>query len=297
MVSITESSSGEPVWLFGFGSNMDIDVVTKKKGCPVIEHVGAICKGYRMCFNMPGMNMCEPWFANSVKGSESDEIHGIALCMTEESCKKMDGQEGVGGGGYQKIVVDLETYDGRKIKSFMYFIEKGEEGNPSARYLNILVKGAKEAGLKEDYITQLANHPVFVPSEEQIANRSKIPDPSSLPKITIEELASFPKGDDTEGGAHTAIFGYVMHFAVGSGMKIGFGAHKGRDITRRQLRHFHSQPLNEGDDMGQPPFKAKKDFTKEELDYVMTWFDFYFQSKAKCDTSIFVGFIDGYPMD
>jgi hypothetical protein len=42
---------------------------------------------------------------------------------------------------------------------------------------------------------------------------------------------------------------------------------------------------------------AQKEMTQEERAYVWTWFDFYFQHKAECDTSIFVGFIEGYPTD
>jgi hypothetical protein len=112
--------------------------------------------------------MCEPWFANSGKGSETDEIHGVAFCTTQEGMKKMDEQEGVGKheGSYEPIIVDLEAYDGRKFKAYMYFKEKEGGGNPSARYLGVLVKGAKEACLKADYIERLQNHSVFKPDEK-----------------------------------------------------------------------------------------------------------------------------------
>lgn len=153
MVENTE----DKVWMFGFGSNMDIENAVKvKKGIPVSDHVGAICKGYKMLFNMgPAMTFCEPWFANAGKGSETDEIHGVTFCTNQEGMKKLDDQEGVGRGGYEKITVNLDAYDGRNLQAFMYFKEGGGGGNPSLRYLNVLIKGAKDANLKAEYIERL----------------------------------------------------------------------------------------------------------------------------------------------
>jgi hypothetical protein len=80
-----------PIWMFGFGSNMDVENAVKvKKGVPVTEHVGAIAKGWRMAFNQAGIPCCEPFFANAVKGSETDEIHGVAYCTDYAGMKKMD---------------------------------------------------------------------------------------------------------------------------------------------------------------------------------------------------------------
>lgn len=147
-------NSEDKVWMFGFGSNMDIENAVKvKKGIPVSDHVGAICKGYKMLFNMgPAKTYCEPWFANAGKGSETDEIHGVTFCTNQEGMKKLDDQER----GYEKITVTLDAYDGRTLQAFMYFKEKeGGGGNPSSRYLNVLIKGAKDANLKADYIERL----------------------------------------------------------------------------------------------------------------------------------------------
>jgi hypothetical protein len=205
MVENTE----DKVWMFGFGSNMDVENAVKvKKGVPVSDHVGAIAKGWRMAFNLPGIPCCEPWFANSVRGSETDEIHGVAFCTTTEGMKKMDDQEGVGRGGYDKVEATFDAYDGRTLQGWMYYKEKESEGAPSARYLGVLLKGAREANLKAEYIEKLSKHPTFTPDETQVSNRSLLPDPSSLPKMTCEELAALPQ-DET---AHTSMFGYIMKF-------------------------------------------------------------------------------------
>ena len=46
---------------------------------------------------------------------------------------------------YAKVFVDLESYDGRPLKGFVYYNAKASgDGVPSKRYLGVLVKGLKQ---------------------------------------------------------------------------------------------------------------------------------------------------------
>ena len=51
--------------MFGFGSNMDIDALQIKKKVKVLEYTAATCKGWRMAFNIGGLDYVEPSFVNA----------------------------------------------------------------------------------------------------------------------------------------------------------------------------------------------------------------------------------------
>jgi hypothetical protein len=50
----------------------------------------------------------------------------------------------------------------------------------------------------------------------------------------------------------------------------------GRDCTARFQRQFKGLPLNDGDDMGRPPFPDEKTLPADEYEYVHRWLDHYF---------------------
>jgi len=53
------------------------------------DHVAAILKDYKLCFDIRAMPFVEPAFAN-LRKSEGDEVHGVAFCMSVASMKKLD---------------------------------------------------------------------------------------------------------------------------------------------------------------------------------------------------------------
>ena len=56
--------------------------------------------------------------------------------------------------------------------------------------MNIILKGARQIGLDEDYIRKLEATPTYQPSEDILELRQKRPKPEDLPPITVDELAS-----------------------------------------------------------------------------------------------------------
>ena len=168
------------MWSFGFGSNMNVQFVTDKKGLTVLDSSCAVLKGWRVGFNFLGMSKVEPSWANAIAGRPEDEIHGVAIKLSAQDKLKLDDQEGAGpnrsGSGYRKIDVDVTTYDGKVLQSYIYSkdVAPGPDGAPierpcSRRYLNILVEGAKSAGLQPEYIERLQALPTYTPSAETLA--------------------------------------------------------------------------------------------------------------------------------
>ena len=60
----------------------------------------------------------EPAYADVIECPGS-EVHGNAILLDKEAEAKMDRQEGAGF-VYEKKAVDLEAYDGRKLKASTY---------------------------------------------------------------------------------------------------------------------------------------------------------------------------------
>jgi hypothetical protein len=155
---------------------------------------------------------------------------------------KMDKQEGYNPDserGYAKVEVDVNAYDGRTFKAWVYSSRKPKPEEPcSARYLNVLVSGAREAGLDPGYIERLAARPTYKPSAHTLALRAQLPELGSLPPMTVEELAATKESvdeDDPESPVHTSIHGYVLRLPKSN---VFFKSHRGRDLTARFTRHF-----------------------------------------------------------
>ena len=94
---------------------------------------------------------------------------------------------------YTPVQTTLHLYDGRKVQGQILTRDKEKlqslAGLPSRRYLNLIIEGAKEAGLDAEYVKKLEAQTYYTPSEETIAKRKNIPDPASLPKMSYTELA------------------------------------------------------------------------------------------------------------
>jgi len=274
----------EGVWSFGYGSNMDIVALQTKKKVRVSQYAPAVLKGYKMAFTQGGPKYVEPGYGG-LKKLEGAEVHGIAFCMDAESEAKLDRDEGAGK-AYSKETVALRAYDGRDLEGFIYMPLKktDEEHLPSARYLGVLCKGARQAGLDPEYISKLASHPVYRSEDHPEAlqareerNMAK----SGLREVTRKELLDH-KAEDT----WVSCLGFVIK-AEGSNW---FGSHKGRDITTRTLMQFHGIPLDDNDDGGQPPYPLLANLTDEEVEYITNWLDFYHAGRSDKNAEM-IGFL------
>ena len=136
------------VWSFGYGSNMDMAALQGKKGVQVLRHCAAVLQGYTLAFGMDGLSHVEPGFA-CLRRAEGGLVHGVAFCMGREGEQVLDRAEG-GGTVYSKETVELTAYSGERLHAFIYVsrADSGVDYLPSARYLAVLVKGAKQVGME-----------------------------------------------------------------------------------------------------------------------------------------------------
>ena len=269
-----------PQWSFGFGSNMNVEFVEHKKGHKVLDSVACVAQGWRMTFNLRGMPLVEPAFANATPGDRQDTVHGVAILLGPEDVQKLCNQER----GYEKVWIKVHCYANNSqgfttIKAFIFsktkpgnrpFLTKDQQ-TPSRRYLNLLINGAKAAGLKDTYIQRLEQVECYEPTESTMALRRKLPLPKDLKLMTVNELAATRSSTDTKY-THVAIFGYILKLEKN---QVWFRSHKGRDLTARFSRHFRGISMDENDDLGKPPFLSLDEMSDGEKEYIMRWLDFY----------------------
>lgn len=254
--------ASETVWSFGYGSNMDVVALEVKKKVKVLEHTPAILKEFKMEFNLSGIHHVEPAFS-ALTESPGSQVHGVAFKMSQESFENLTRAE---ESGYNKKMVTLHSYTGRELEGCIFMNKSPPVLDlvPSSRYLGVLVKGAKQAGLDPNYIEKLSNHPTYKPNDAVLKARKERPKAEELEEITVEQLS--------QNQNWVACLGYIFEPE-----KIfhALPSHKGRDITTRILMHLHGIGLDDNDDKGCPPYPLLKDLPDTDLDYITGWLDHY----------------------
>merc|ERR1712130_738289 len=119
--------------------------------------------------------------ATVVETGNDEEVWGVLWELNIEHLTTLDAQEGVPT-VYNRKAVTVETDDGEE-EAFTYFLVKPveEDRRPSAVYLDVIVRGAKENGLPKEYIEKLESieHNGFreeVGVTIDLKERNKIPD-------------------------------------------------------------------------------------------------------------------------
>ena len=151
MVNARVESEG--VWYFAYGSNMHHAIFCERRGmCPRASRVARLA-GYRLCFNLaigPG----ERGVAN-VEPVDGACTWGVLYLLTGDELSRLDRTEGIGFGAYARVLVEVEA-DGERVQAHTYVSTRTREGRkPSARYLGLLLEGARQHGLPVDYVAAL----------------------------------------------------------------------------------------------------------------------------------------------
>lgn len=159
---------------------------------------------------------------------------------------------------------------------------KREEYTPSKRYLNILIKGAVQLGLDNDYIQRLNSTTRYEASEKILQIRQSRPKPQDLPLISIQELAEHSSKNDT----WVSILGFVID------MKDSFAWKRGRDLTTRYLMQIEDIAMDKNDDNGQPPYPLVKDIKDYQMEHLNNWFDsLHIRNLSTSDLRPIIGYL------
>jgi gamma-glutamylcyclotransferase (GGCT)/AIG2-like uncharacterized protein YtfP len=136
---------------FAYGSNMDPKQMAVR--CPGSVAIGsARLAGYELTFvwDSPGWG----GGVGTVIPSSGHEVWGVLWDLTEWHVKALDRYEGVGIGAYTREHLDVEAENG-PVNALIYIATDTRYKEPSARYVDTLVRGAREFSLPKKYIEQL----------------------------------------------------------------------------------------------------------------------------------------------
>ncbi|MFC4261151.1 gamma-glutamylcyclotransferase family protein [Marinobacter lacisalsi] len=228
---------------FGFGSNMSMRSL-RAKGVAPLASQRAVLPGWRLRFNVQHFFRHEGGVGNIEQtGNPDDRVHGVLHDCPDEALALLDSAEAYGH-GYDRIDIHVKPsetgVDRQAVPALTYvgmprFIDNSRL--PSRRYLNIVLDGARQAGLDKDYIQALARHPVH-----QVEPYPAFTPPAGdHPTFDRETLAEHPH--------YTALYGSVFDMAEARPLhEFLKGFLGGRDMTLYHLRRLDSSTVNESMD-------------------------------------------------
>ncbi len=145
----------ETLWYFAYGSNMSPGTFSGRRNIQPLETRWGWLHGYDLRFDLPvgaGERACA-----NITAQPGARIAGVLYRITREAADHLDRTEGVPQGVYRRIDVEVAVGAGQEeLAAFTYQSSLGTPGRkPSARYLGLLLDGARAHDLPADYVTWL----------------------------------------------------------------------------------------------------------------------------------------------
>lgn len=136
-----------PILYFAYGSNMNLDQMAMR--CPGAE-LGPVGRlhGWKYFINGDGYA--------GIERAEGSEVLGCLWSLKEKHWRALDHYEGVAGGHYERIELDVEQVAlGVTVLCWVYLSCNHEYGVPDPRYQQIVMDGARQVRLPADYLPVL----------------------------------------------------------------------------------------------------------------------------------------------
>lgn len=159
------SASNDGCWYFAYGSNMSRAIFVERRRMQPHASRRVYLDGHRLCFDLP-IGPGERGVANLVV-EPSARTWGVIYRLSAAACDFLDRTEGVDRGFYRRTAIEVVAADGERVPAFAYLGESRDpRRKPSARYLGLLLTGARELALPEEYIAWLEAFPLAIDERE-----------------------------------------------------------------------------------------------------------------------------------
>lgn len=117
----------------------------------------AVLKDYRLVFNQPGIPWLEPSFAN-IEEATGEYIEGVLYEITGAEMIRLDISEG--NGAYDIVTSNVEGEVSATVTAHTFLTRNVGHGlHPSLRYMTLLIDGAVEHELSEEWVQKLREAP------------------------------------------------------------------------------------------------------------------------------------------
>ncbi|KAK6982448.1 hypothetical protein BgiMline_017832 [Biomphalaria glabrata] len=138
---------------FSYGSNLLKERILINNPTAQVFGTGKL-HGYHLKFDTPAGCGKSRWYgaAATVRPKEGSFVYGVIWDVNLEDMEKLDSQEA----HYYPIEVEVE-HDGQMVKCRTYEMQKKTTGYclPSPHYKKVLIDGARQNGLPEEYVEYL----------------------------------------------------------------------------------------------------------------------------------------------
>ena len=156
---------------FAYGSNVGSKTFSTRRNIQPKRVQNGKILDYQLSFNVPGVPFLEPAFA-SVTRQKGEETHGVCYTITKDEFRYLLQTEG----SYDVVDVDVFVYGERDIEGVLMKaktlthrdVAARRDLQPSKRYRDLIVEGAKERGLEKSWIEFLEKMPYFDPNEKPL---------------------------------------------------------------------------------------------------------------------------------
>jgi cation transport regulator ChaC len=158
----------DALWYFGYGSNLNPAIFLERRRMQPLTARWGWLDGYRLCFNLP-IGPGERGVAN-LEAVAGERTCGVLYQLTAHDSDRLDRTEGVPQRLYRRVAVSVRTEDGAVVEAFTYQSSFASGGRkPSARYLGLLLDGARHHGLPAEWIAYLSSLELAVDEREGTA--------------------------------------------------------------------------------------------------------------------------------
>ncbi len=138
------------MYYFAYGSNMDDRQM--KTRCPSARFLTvARLPGYRLAFTIfSSKRNCG---CADIVADPSGTVFGILYEISQEDIARLDVFEGVPGGHYRRITLNVILDDGRRISTEAYVVARKSKTPipPSKQYMGLLISAAVKRSFPKQY--------------------------------------------------------------------------------------------------------------------------------------------------
>jgi cation transport regulator ChaC len=146
-----ERLQDDAIWYFGYGSNMSRSIFVERRRMRPLATRSARLDDYRLCFNIP-IGPGERGVAN-LQAQTGARTHGVLYLLAAADFDRLDRTEGVQFGVYRRIPVEVTLDDAQRVAAVTYQSSLTQDARkPSARYMGLLLEGARQHGLPGEYL-------------------------------------------------------------------------------------------------------------------------------------------------
>jgi hypothetical protein len=132
---------------------MDRATLVERRRIEPLEAQIGLLEGFALRFDQPGLPLIEPVFAN-LRREDGASVHGVLYRLNPRQLAQLDQLEG--GGAYLHLDVSVRAGDGRLVDAKTYLARSTVGGRfPSRRYMDLLIRGARDRGLPEAWVGRL----------------------------------------------------------------------------------------------------------------------------------------------